>query len=70
MQLTFDYTVQRASVSLNSPMLRGQVGGAGHNNASILKNNRPTPKDLFLSFASKNENETKERCRAKGARVN
>lgn len=52
-----------------SPMLRGQVEGAGHNNASILKNERPAPKEPFLSFASKNENET-EGCRAKGAGVN
>lgn len=65
-RFTFDYTVQRASVSLNSPLLRGQVEGAGHDNASILKNNRPAPKN---KNASKNENET-ERCRARGAGVN
>lgn len=52
-RLTFDYTVQRASVSFNSPMLKGQVGGAGHKNASILKNDRPVPKDLYYALHPK-----------------
>lgn len=52
MRLLFDYAVQRASVSLNSPV-KGAGRGAGHNNASILKNNRPAPKKVFYSLHPK-----------------
>lgn len=50
-QLTFSWSGAKGICF--SPMLRGQVEGAGHNNASILKNDRPAPKELFYPLHPK-----------------
>lgn len=66
-RLTFDCTVQRASDSLNSPMLRGQVGGGTIMLASskiiIL-----LPKSFCMLYIQKWK--WNKGCRAKGAGVN